>query len=369
MILLVSKIESICLVSPWRSFGNDLHLRETAQSCRWKTSLALCSIACLLGFGLAAQAQKTITFDAPGADTPPGDYNGTYPSGINALGVIAGSYQGADTVYHGFVRRPDGHFTTFEAPGADTTAGSYNGTSPSSINDLGVITGSFSDASGLSHGFLRTPDGRFTTFDVPGAGENGTFPIGINLEGAVVGYALDSNDLFHAFLRTSYGKIYTFVGPGSCDTGTSTGCYGSAMTAINIWGISVGGFMDNSGNFVVRGLIRYLDGALQTFEVPGAGTGTGQGTGCPGCASGLNQWGRSQEPTLTATTCTTASYAVPRTNSRRSMLRALVLEVTPAPAVPPIVLQASTTSGPSWEPILTRTSYTTVIYALPMARL
>jgi hypothetical protein len=156
---------------------------------------------------------------------------------------------------------------------------------------LGVITGSFSDASGLSHGFLRTPDGRFTTFDVPGAGENGTFPIGINLEGAVVGYALDSNDLFHAFLRTSYGKIYTFVGPGSCDTGTSTGCYGSAMTAINIWGISVGGFMDNSGNFVERGLIRYLDGRLQTFEVPGAGTGTGQGTGCPGCASGLNQWG------------------------------------------------------------------------------
>ena len=126
-----------------------------------------------------AQESKTIIFDAPGADLTPGDYNGTYSSGINALGVIAGSYQGVDTVFHGFVRRPDGQFTTFEAPGADTIAGSYNGTSPSSINDLGVITGSFYDASGLSHGFLRTPDGRFTTFDVPGAGENRTFPIGL----------------------------------------------------------------------------------------------------------------------------------------------------------------------------------------------
>ncbi|MGB6112321.1 MAG: hypothetical protein WBG35_14440, partial [Acidobacteriaceae bacterium] len=255
-------------------------------------ALGLLMGLCTTGLGSAnAQESKTIIFDAPGADLTPGDYNGTYASGINGLGVIAGSYQGVDTVFHGFIRRPDGQFTTFEAPGADTTAGSYNGTSPSSINDLGVITGSFYDANGLAHGFLRTADGRFTTFDVPGAGENGTFPIGINLEGAVVGYALDSNDLFHAFLRTSYGKIYAFVGPSSCDTGTSTGCYGNEVTAINLWGISVGNFMDNSGNFVGHGLIRYLNGTLQTFEVPGAGTGTDQGTSCPGCASGLNQWG------------------------------------------------------------------------------
>jgi hypothetical protein len=244
-----------------------------------------------LGYTAHAQNPRIVSFDAPGADLNPDDYNGTYPSGINALGVIAGSYQGADTVYHGFLRSPDGQFTTFEAPGADTTAGSYNGTSPSSINDFGVITGSFSDATGLSHGFLRTPDGKFSTFDVPGAGANGTFPINLNLEGAIVGYALDSNDLFHAFIRTPDGKIYAFVGPGSCDSGTSTGCYGNEVTAINFWGISVGNFMDNSGNFVGHGLIRHPNGTLTTFEVPGAGTGTDQGTSCPGCASGLNGWG------------------------------------------------------------------------------
>src|SRR5260370_41399278 len=97
-------------------------------------SLALCT----LGLGSTASAQKPriVSFDAPGADTTPGDFNGTYPSSINVWGVIAGSYQGADTVFHGFLRTPGGKFTTFQAPGADTTAGSFNGTSPNSINDL-----------------------------------------------------------------------------------------------------------------------------------------------------------------------------------------------------------------------------------------
>ena len=258
-----------------------------------KGAFVLCLALCMLGLGSTASAQEPhiISFDAPGADTTPGDNNGTYPSSINVEGLITGSYQSADTVFHGFLRTPNGKFTTFEAPGADTTAGSFNGTSPSSINDLGVITGSFSDATGLNHGFIRTPEGKFTTFDVPGAGANGTFPIGLNLEGAVVGYALDSNNLFHAFLRSPTGKFTTWIGPDACTGNGSEGCYGSAAFNINFFGISVGGFQDNSGNFVAHGLIRYPDGKLTTFEAPGAGSGTDQGTGCPGCASGLNQWG------------------------------------------------------------------------------
>jgi hypothetical protein len=252
-------------------------------------SVVLCTLS--LSPIVRAQEPRIITFDAPGADTKTGDYNGTYPSGINAWGVVTGFYVDTKDVVHGWVRSVEGRTTAFEAPGANTTPGSYNGTSPSAINDLGAITGSYSDAIGLYHGFLRSPDGKFTTFDVSGAGANGTFPIGLNLEGAVVGYALDSNYLFHAFLRTSDGKIYAFVGPNSCDTGTSTGCYGNEVTAINSWGTSVGNFMDNRGNFVGHGLIRRADGKLTTFEAPGAGTATDQGTSCPGCASGLNQWG------------------------------------------------------------------------------
>ena len=147
-----------------------------------KTALGVLTTMCLFGLSLTARAQegRMITFDAPGADTTPGDNNGTYPSSINDWGVVTGSYQDANTVYHGFLRSAEGKFIIFEVPGADTTAGSYNGTSPSSINDLGVVTGSYWDANSFSHGFLRSPNGKFTTFDVPGAGGYGSTPIAIN---------------------------------------------------------------------------------------------------------------------------------------------------------------------------------------------
>ena len=247
---------------------------------------------CFLGLGFSAKAQEPrfITFDAPGADTTPGDNNGTYPSGINAFGVIAGSFQTADTVSHGFIRSRHGEFITFQAPGADTTPGSFNGTSPSSINDLGVVTGSYWDATGLSHGFLRTPDGKFTTFDAPGA-VTGTTPRAINFEGAVVGFYTDSNFSFHAFLRRPDGKFTTWIGPDACTGNGSDGCFGSGASNINAFGTVAGGFEDNSGNFVHHDFIRNAEGKLITFDVPSAGSGSYQGTGCPGCNTGLNQFG------------------------------------------------------------------------------
>jgi hypothetical protein len=249
----------------------------------------LCAL--FLSQAVSAQEPRVVSFDAPGADTTPGDYNGTYPSGINALGVIAGSYQSADTVYHGFLRSPGGEFITFQAPGADTTAGSYNGTNPSSINDLGVITGSYWDANGFSHGFLRSPDGKFTTFDVPGAGGYGTTPRAINFEGAVIGGYTDPTFAFHAFLRSPDGTITTWIGPDACTGNGSEGCYGSGASNINAFGTIAGGFEDNSGNFVHHSFVRNARGNLKVFDVPGAGTGSYQGTGCPGCNLGLNQLG------------------------------------------------------------------------------
>jgi len=245
----------------------------------------------MLASGLTASAQEhhIITFEAPGADTTVGDNNGTYPSGINNWGVVTGSYQDTNNTYHGFLRRPDGTLTTFQAPGADT--GPFNGTFPASISDLGVITGSYADATGFSHGFLRSPDGKFTSFDVPAVGGYGTTPIALNLEGAVVGYYTDPNFLFHAFLRNPDGKFTTFIGPSSCDTNGSQGCFGSAAFNINLFGTIAAGYEDNSGNFVGHGIVRRPKGELTTFEAPGAGTGSYQGTGCPGCALGLNQWG------------------------------------------------------------------------------
>jgi len=245
--------------------------------------------ALLLAPHVLAQESHIVIFDVPGADTKPGDNNGTYPSGINAFGAVTGAYQDTNNVLHGFLRSPGGKFTRFEAPGANMSA--YNGTNPSGINDLGEITGWYSDASGLNHGFVRDADGKFTTFDVTGVGGYGSFPIGINLMGAIVGYYTDSNYTFHSFLRKPNGKFVTLDGPDQCETNGSQGCYGSEVTAINIFGFSVGNYMDNSANMVQHGMIRQPEGTLVTFDVPGAGINYGQGTGCPGCSVGLNQWG------------------------------------------------------------------------------
>jgi hypothetical protein len=262
-------------------------LRSAIQA---KGVFTLCLALCMLGLGSTGLAQKPhiITFEAPGADTT-GDNNGTYPSSINNWGAITGSYQDTNNTFHGFLRYPNGAFTTFEVPGADS--GPFNGTTPSGINDLGVIAGSYFDANGFGHGFLRSPDGKFTTFDVPGVGGFGSTPIAVNLEGAVVGYYTDANFDFHAFLRSPNGTFATWSGPGACENGQPNGCFGSAAFNINFFGTIAGGYEDNSGNFVGHGLIRLRDGKLTTFDVPSAGTGSYQGTGCPGCALGLNQLG------------------------------------------------------------------------------
>lgn len=247
-------------------------------------------VICTLFLSLIVSAQaRIITFNAPDADTKPGDNNGTYSSGLNARGAITGSYQDANSVFHGFLRSPAGKFTTFEVPAADTSP--YNGTSPSAINDLGAITGSYYDANGFSHGFLRTPDGKFTTFDVPGAGGYGSIPLAMNLEGAVVGFYTDSNYSFHAFLRSPGGKFTTWIGPDACTGNGSEGCFGSGASNINAFGTITGGYEDNSGNFVHHSYVRNAEGKLKPFDVPSAGTGSYQGTGCPGCLLGLNQWG------------------------------------------------------------------------------
>jgi hypothetical protein len=67
-----------------------------------------------------------------------------------------------------------------------------------------VIAGYNVDASNVSHGFVRTPDGWITTFDAPGTGASayqGTYPYGLNQEGAITGWCIDASNVNHGFLR------------------------------------------------------------------------------------------------------------------------------------------------------------------------
>ena len=237
-----------------------------------------------LGMAGAASAGPIISFDAPGAGTGSGQGTGCFAFTdcsvvLNNFGAITGYYLDANNVFHGFVRSPEGTFTTFDSPGADTTVGDFNGTLPNAIDDAGAITGVYYDANSVGHGFLRTREGAFATFDAPGA--NGlTNPIALNLEGAAVGYYFNQNDTFGAFLRRPDGTLETWSAPGAA----STGAYN-----INIFGTVVGHYQDNSS--VVHGFVRSPQGKLTTFDAPGAGTGSGQGTGSPGSSVGLNVFG------------------------------------------------------------------------------
>ena len=145
---------------------------------------------------------KLKTFDVPSAGT--GSYQGTgCPGcflGLNQLGAIAGIYSDANSVNHGFLRSPDGKLTTFDAPGAGT--GAFQGTGcssdcPVSLNDFGAITGIYIDANFVFHGYLRSPEGRFVTVD-PAA--RSTLSLSsINDSGSITGQYVDANNVWHGF--------------------------------------------------------------------------------------------------------------------------------------------------------------------------
>jgi hypothetical protein len=209
------------------------------------------------GFVRAPDGMFT-TFDAPGG------VNGTaFLCCITPEGAVVGISYDANFAGHGFVRSPSGTFAGFDPPG-------FTSTIPSGVNPAGAISGYYLDASNVQHGFLRARDGTITTFDVPGSAGFGTQPNGINTSGAIVGTFFDTNFSGHGFLRSPVGTITTFDVPGS------TG-FGTTPVAINPAGATVGTYQGADFNF--HGFLRAADGAFTTLDPPAtagtAGTSVG----------------------------------------------------------------------------------------------
>jgi hypothetical protein len=207
-------------------------------------------------------ADGTITtFDAPGADTKPADQAGSQLTGINPLGTTVGLYIGSNFIGHGFLRSPSGHFTSFDAaPGSVFTF--PNGP----INLEGTLVGFYEDAAPRFHAFVRDPDGKLTFFDPPGAGDTGPYQgtifsynftpdgnevAGLNDLGAVAATYLDANNVYHGFLRSPDGKFTSFDAPGADTTGDLNGTF---PFVINDLGVIVGIYTDT--NFLPHGFIR-----------------------------------------------------------------------------------------------------------------
>jgi hypothetical protein len=257
------------------------------QAERWST--VLCLAVCMLGAGFFAMAQspRIVEFEAPGAGSTPSSGLGTQGEDINLAGAITGLYADANNVMHGFLRTPQGRLIPFDAPGAGTVpnlyfkstpAGTYGGqgTYAMSINPEGAITGSYIDETNLGHGFLRAPDGKFTSFDDPDAGTTaylGTFAWNINPAGMIAGNYWDSNSIRHGFVVT---PPYTPTNFRNFDPKGSVSTFVSLATSINPAGAVTGDYSDADG--VEHGFVRAPDGKITEFDVPGAGTEGGQGT-------------------------------------------------------------------------------------------
>ncbi len=220
----------------------------------------------LLALGIPAFANNNssveiMLFDAPGAGILPGQ--GTIPFDINVEGEIVGYYIDANNIFHGFSRTPNGAFESFEA------ADGGEGTSAQAVNVEGAITGYSVTDNGISHGFVRAPDGALTTVDVPDA-VLGTQPGDINLFREVVGSYIDAEFSFHGFFRTRDGEITTFDVPNA-GTGFLQGTFPCIGTGLNDFGVVVGSYVD--ADSVNHGFLRSRDGVISTFDAPSsAGT-------------------------------------------------------------------------------------------------
>lgn len=118
---------------------------------------AVCPIVALaIAVPLPAQdggSPKPIPFDAPGAATVSSPLCapdcGTFALANNAAGAVTGYYTDPNIVPHGFLRAPNGHISSFDAPGAGLGHNLNQGTAAYSINDWGLIAGQFEDSSNI----------------------------------------------------------------------------------------------------------------------------------------------------------------------------------------------------------------------------
>ena len=165
-------------------------------------------------------------------------------------GVITGQYRDANGLNHGFVRSPQGVITSFDVPGSLNTF-------LSAINAAGVVVGFtlFTLMAVQQHGFVRNAHGVITPFDP--SGSIGTVPRSINAAGVVVGFYSDGS-VQHGFVRSPRGA---FTCPMSWEPLTTP-------LAINVEGTAVGVYQDANGG-PIRGFVRSPEWSVHVVRCPG----------------------------------------------------------------------------------------------------
>ena len=162
------------------------------------------------GFYIASSSSLNfITINAPSGP------NAVNAQGVNNNGLIVGFYLGTDGQVHGFMglagNAVGGMLTG--TPIADPTIPSVPGEPGATfvfsqvlgINDHGIAVGYYGDSTMSQHGFLySTHTGQYTFLDDPGEGfDNGvevTQITGITNSGEITGFYTDANGIAHGFV-------------------------------------------------------------------------------------------------------------------------------------------------------------------------
>jgi probable HAF family extracellular repeat protein len=169
------------------------------------------------------------------------------------------------TEAHGFVRTPNGRVTTIDIPGATNT-------SVYGINNRGAVVGVYEGADGRDHGFLLER-GQLTVIDHPDAPQDpaarNTAAVHLNDRGQIVGYYADATGTYHGYLYHK-GRFTRIDPPGAADVARFAT---TAPFGINNRGQVVGQSVDTAG--VLHGYLWEQGRGFKTIDPPG-----GAGNAC-----------------------------------------------------------------------------------------
>lgn len=225
----------------------------------------------------------------PGDTFIPIDYPGaisTSAQGINPRGEIVGQYTDAAGMTHGFLRHTDGSFSSIDYPGAVRTL-------VGGIDASSDVVGAWSDGS-RDHGYVLS-NGTFSSFDFTQQSTvaNSTFGAGITPSGEIVGeYKLQ----FLPF--GTAGRAFIRYGDGTFEdiTPVSLGASAAVAWGINASGDAVGYFVGQDNNKGIHGWLRDNHGAYTEINYPGASSTNARGISPSGDIVGLYRVGTSTPP-------------------------------------------------------------------------
>ncbi len=207
------------------------------------------------GYTKSTDGEKEVGFTLINGVFTTYNFPGSQKTHFYALGnngVAAGHYKGNDGLYHGVVLDENGELKQYDFPGAAQTfiygisdeTGALSGNAVDEagvsrafsgdlsfmfpgavatygdfVNAAGVIVGSYKDADGMFHGFMRNPDGSFITIDVPETPNLEFLFVNTITDVGVVGFrAKAANDILRSYILLPSGILHEVRLPGSVIT-------------------------------------------------------------------------------------------------------------------------------------------------------